>query len=64
MENLSELKTRLLSQDAPMTQIARDSGITYSWLMKFKHGETNNPTVRRVEQLQNYLNRDRRAEAA
>jgi transcriptional regulator with XRE-family HTH domain len=55
MENLNELRARLLSLQIPLTIVARDSGITYSWLMKFKHGEINNPTVRRVEQLQRYL---------
>lgn len=61
MENLNELRARLLSCQIPLTIVARDSGITYSWLMKFKHGEINNPTVRRVEQLQRYLAAPKRA---
>ena len=55
MNTIAELRTRLAELNIPLTQASRESGISYSWLMKFKHGEIQNPTMRRLEQVQKYL---------
>ncbi len=36
-------------------QIARDADVSYSWLLKFVHGERRNPTAKRLSQLQRAL---------
>ena len=55
MKNLDELRNQLTARGRRLHKIAMESGISYSWLSKFRHGEINNPTVNRVTQLQRYL---------
>lgn len=54
-ESLENLRTRLAAKRGSIMRIARDTGISYSWLMQFTHGKITNPTVKRVEQLRQHL---------
>ena len=54
-ESLDLLRAELVRRRGNITQIAADSGISYSWLMQFVHGKINNPTVNRISQLRTAL---------
>jgi len=56
MNKIDDLRQRLIAQTGQVSKIARESGISYSWLSKFKQGEITNPTLRRMIALEKALN--------
>lgn len=51
---INEIRWRM-RQRPSLTQVAREAGLTYSWVCKFADGRINNPTVRTVTRLLHYL---------
>lgn len=45
----------LLSADQPLGQIAKGSKVSYRWLIEFKAGRVENPTLRKLQGLHSYL---------
>lgn len=46
----------LLSKaDEPLTEIAKGSEVSYRWLLDFRAGRVDNPTLRTVRGLHAYL---------
>jgi len=44
-----------LSKAAGVKDIARETGLSYSWLMQFRHGKILNPTVRSIDMLKKFF---------
>jgi len=55
---LDETRARLKAHVGPLSKIARESDLNYSWLTKFKDGRINNPTIVNLDRLIRYLDRD------
>lgn len=52
---LEKTKALLQRRKCSLEQIAKESGIGYSWLTKFSSGEIPDPGIKRVEDLYRYL---------
>ncbi len=52
--------TRALLHKAsePLTEIAEGSDVSYRWLLDFKAGRVDNPTMRTIRGLHSYLTKD------
>ena len=44
-----------LSKATGVKAIARKTGLSYSWLMQFRHGKILNPTVRSIDILKKFF---------
>ena len=51
-ETLSLLKADTRSRE----RIAQEAGLTYSWISKFATGQIQNPGIRKIQTLNDYLN--------
>lgn len=54
IQDIEELRARLRTAVA-VGKIARATGLSYSWLMKFRHGKIVNPTLRSVTALREFF---------
>lgn len=50
---------RLMTEATGVKNIARKTGLSYSWLMQFRHGKIINPTIRSLRVLGNHFERER-----
>jgi len=57
--NEDQLRQNLTTQKGQITRIAKESGISYSWLIKFASGHISNPTVRSLRRLESALTESR-----
>ena len=48
----------LRKANAPLTEIAEGSEVSYRWLLDFKAGRVDNPTMRTIRGLHAYLTKD------
>lgn len=53
----SKAITILQCQRGSWAAIARESGISYSWIAKFANGKITNPGIKRIEDLMAHLTR-------
>jgi len=49
----------LLEHDGPLSEIYRDSGLPFYWLVKFRRGLIKDPSVNRVQRLYEFLTKQR-----
>ena len=49
-----DLRSFLNSKDINLGDVERDTGLTRSWLSKFRRGELHNPTVENLAALHTY----------
>lgn len=52
---LTETKKLLRKDRRSWGTIARETGLTREWVAKFAHDQINDPGVRKIETLHNYL---------
>jgi transcriptional regulator with XRE-family HTH domain len=53
----ADLRRWLKAEKTPIVKIAAESGVTVSWLQKYRNGTIKNPTLRNLVALWNYANK-------
>lgn len=53
--NDTETLRQLLLAASNVKGIARETGLSYSWLMQFRHGKIENPTIRSLQVISGYF---------
>jgi transcriptional regulator with XRE-family HTH domain len=56
---IAELRAYVKNHDLSQERLAREAGISYSWLSKFAQGQLNNPRADTLARLEDYYLRDR-----
>ena len=55
MSLIAEVRSELLDKKGNWPRIARETGVSYSWLCKFSQGKMKNPSALRLENIDAYL---------
>ena len=61
---LAELRAYVRNHDLSQERLAREAGISYSWLSKFAQGQLNNPRAETLAKLEDYWRSDSKGKAA
>ena len=61
---IAELRAYVKSHDLSQEKLAREAGISYSWLSKFAQGQIDNPRAETIAKLEDYWRADKAGRAA
>jgi transcriptional regulator with XRE-family HTH domain len=61
---LAELRAYVKTHELTQEKLAREAGVSYSWLSKFAHGQLNNPRTETLAKLEDFWRREKRDRAA
>jgi transcriptional regulator with XRE-family HTH domain len=61
---IAELRAYVRSHELSQEKLAREAGISYSWLSKFAQGQVENPRAETISRLEDYWRRDDKGRAA
>lgn len=56
---LAELRAYVRGHSLSQEKLARDAGISYSWLSKFAQGQLNNPRAETLAKLEDYWRQEK-----
>jgi transcriptional regulator with XRE-family HTH domain len=55
---MAELRAFVRNHELTQEKLAREAGVTYSWLSKFAHGQLRNPRTETLAKLEDYYLRE------
>jgi transcriptional regulator with XRE-family HTH domain len=61
---IAELRAYVRAHELSQEKLAREAGISYSWLSKFAQGQIDNPRAETIAKLEDYWRRDEKGQAA
>ena len=61
---IAELRAYVKNHDLSQEKLAREAGISYSWLSKFAQGQVSNPRADTIAKLEDYWRADQKGQAA
>jgi transcriptional regulator with XRE-family HTH domain len=61
---LAELRAYVRTHEFSQERLAREVGVSYSWLAKFAHGKLNNPRAETLARLEDFWRQEKRDRAA
>jgi len=60
---IDDLRSYVRNHTLSQEKLAREAGISYSWLSKFAQGQIDNPRANTITKLEAYWRKDRGAAA-
>jgi predicted transcriptional regulator len=60
---LGDLRTKLAGEKGRLGDVAKETGVPYSTMMKILQGATDNPRIRSVQRLVDYFDGRRKRKA-
>ena len=57
---IAELRAYVRSHDLSQEKLAREAGISYSWLSKFAQGQIDNPRADSIARLEDFWRKEQR----
>lgn len=64
LTRMAELRAKVINHELSQEKLAREVGVTYSWLSKFAQGQLDNPRARTLAKLDDYFRRAERRRVA
>jgi transcriptional regulator with XRE-family HTH domain len=61
---IAELRAYVRNHDLSQEKLAREAGISYSWLSKFAQGHIDNPRAETIAKLEDFWRTDGKGRAA
>ena len=61
---IAELRVYVRNHELSQEKLAREAGISYSWLAKFAQGQIDNPRAETIAKLEDFWRADRKGQAA
>ena len=57
---IAELRAYVRNHDLSQEKLAREAGISYSWLSKFAQGQIDNPRADSIARLEDFWRKEQR----